>query len=193
MSKTKAAADAQDAARRAGTNYQNAVRLSFDDSRNGLRYALSRLSLMGIGHQDRLELLELARLASSETDVGEAVNRIKNRADAGPLAVAIAELVRAARGSRKAALLGAVFGAYGAFGGPGGRDVDEGIRGAIAGAVAVSTANFVEEERDRRAWSKFAEPNEADRQMAERERDKQGAKPAAKKASKKAGKRAPRR
>ena len=45
---------------------------------NGLKYALLRLSWLGLTEQDRLQLGELARLAYQELDVTQVASQIKS-------------------------------------------------------------------------------------------------------------------
>src|ERR1700730_4760056 len=105
----------------AGMNYDFATGLSFGDARNGLKYVLLRLSLLGLSAEDQQELRELAKLAFNDLDVKNAAARITNTNTASRLAVAIAEIVQragekiASSTSTKMAMLGAVFGAYAAI------------------------------------------------------------------------------
>ena len=143
-------------------HYKNAINFSsgsFGDARNGLKYVLMRLTLLGITEQDREQLGELARLAFQESDVMEAANQIKGRSSASPLAVAIADIVAASseQGGQKMtkmAMLGAVFGAY-----PARKDhnILNGILGAIAGAVAVTTSKFIQDDMEMKLWRQFVE------------------------------------
>jgi hypothetical protein len=145
------------------THYHNATDKSFDDARRGLRYVLLRLSLLGLTEQDRAELGELARLAFQESDVTAAANQIKNRAAASPLAIAIADIVASSRGSQRMAMLGAVLGAYAALhavGDGSGSHIFQGVLGAIAGAVALSTSTFAQNALEENLWRKFAATEE---------------------------------
>jgi hypothetical protein len=78
----------------AGVNFDFATGLSFDDARNGLKYVLLRLSLLGLSAEDQQELRELAKLAFNDLDVKNAAARITNTNTASRLAVAIAEIVQ---------------------------------------------------------------------------------------------------
>ena len=71
----------------------------------------------------------------------EEADRILNRKTASPLAVAIAGIVASAP-ERKQALFGAVFGAYAGLGAQGSK-FTRGIQGAVAGAVALATNDFI--------------------------------------------------
>src|SRR5689334_22268570 len=156
MSTITIAGDVAEIARVAGViHYHNAIDKSFDDARNGLRYILLRLSLLGLTDQDQAQLGELARLAFQASDVTEAVNQIKNRTSATPLAIAIADIVAASRGSQRIAMLGAVFGAYAALDAAGdgsGSHILQGVLGAIAGAVALSTSAFNQNALEENLW-----------------------------------------
>lgn len=163
MNSKTISADVHEFSRVAGSvHYKNAIDISsgsFGDARNGLKYALMRLSLLGLTEQDREQLGELARLAFQESDVTEAANHIKDRKSASPLAVAIADIVTesSAHGGQKMtkmAMLGALFGAY-----PARNDHNllNGVLGAIAGAVAVATSKFIQDEMEANLWRKFAE------------------------------------
>jgi hypothetical protein len=132
MNQTTYSIAEQGFARVAGNHYSNTLSHAFGDARLGLKFMLLRLSLLGITVQDREQLRDLARLAFYDKDVTKAADRIKKRRTASPLAVAIADVVASAE-EKKLAMLGAVFGAY----------VTGGILGAITGAVALSTSQFV--------------------------------------------------
>jgi hypothetical protein len=116
-----------------------------------LSYPLLRLSLLGLTERDREQLLELARFAFQELDVSEAVHRIRDTESASPLAVAIASIVLHAQPSKKMAMLGAVFGAYTGLFDPGGGTL-KGVIGAMAGAVAMSTSEFIRNDLAVSSW-----------------------------------------
>ena len=89
----------------------------------------------------------------------EAANQIKGRSSASPLAVAIADIVAASseQGGQKMtkmAMLGAVFGAYPARND---HNILNGILGAIAGAVAVTTSKFIQDDMEMKLWRQFVE------------------------------------
>jgi hypothetical protein len=97
-----------------------------------------------------VDLGELSRLAFQESNVTEQSTRIKERADASPLAVAIADILeRAASGrpgsvSLGSVLLGAALGAYTSLHGfQDGHETAMAILGSIGGAVAASTSALI--------------------------------------------------
>ena len=143
MGEATISADLNTAATEAGGSYDSAIDLSFEDAPNGLKYALRRIAaLMRLSEGDEEELRRLVQLAVQEGDVTEAANAITGRADANPVAVAVAKIIAAARGSKRSAACGAIFGVYVAF------RLDSqlaGVIGAVAGAVAASTVAFAHE------------------------------------------------
>lgn len=152
----------------AGVNYDFAIGLSFDDARNGLKYVLLRLSLLGLSPEDQKELRELARLAFNNQNIKEVAIRITNTSGS-PLTVAIADIVQragqriASNTSAKMAMLGAVFGAYTAIRAGRSDGGNEGILGATAGAVATSTtellsnSELVQNVHQQDRWMNFVE------------------------------------
>ena len=124
MSQTRNSVDDQELAREAANQYLNARGLAFEDARLGLKYMLLRLSLLGLSAEDQKQLRKLARLVFADADV---------TAEAG--------IVTSAP-EKKAALLGAVFGAYAGLGAPGSK-LTRGIQAAVAGAVTLSTNDFI--------------------------------------------------
>jgi hypothetical protein len=161
--------DTRDIWEEAGRVYGSALQLSFQDSPNGLRYALLRLgSLLRLPDQDEEELAELGRVAIQEGDVKEAADRIRERQDASPLAVAIANIVEDARffgeggsGDTRGAMLGAVFGAYAGlpFSQTGEDFRARGVLMAIGGAVAITTYRRLQETLETRSlsWREYSE------------------------------------
>jgi hypothetical protein len=141
------------------THYAGGIDLIREDSIDGFKYHLLRLELVGLSEQDREELNELARLAFQESEVAEAVERIKQRESASELAVAIADIVNTAQGSKKAAMLGAVFGAYSGLNavGESGDNRLQAVLGGIAGAVAASANSFTDARLGQDAWAKYAQ------------------------------------
>jgi hypothetical protein len=134
--------DAKDLPLKAGEFYRAAFDLTTNDAQAGLKYHLLRLSLLGLSEQDQKQLRELAELAFSDQDVAPSVGQINERKTASPLTVALADLIGAAQ-DKRIAVLAAVFGAYvGLTSGPESK-VTNGILGAIAGVVAVTTNDFV--------------------------------------------------
>jgi hypothetical protein len=154
--------DSMDVSRAAGDRFGSAMGFSLGDAeQRRIRYHLLRLTVAGLTRQDVTDLGELARLAFQDSDVTQQATMIKERADASPLAFAIADIVERSpnRGSSsRPAMLGAVLGAYAAFGD--GDRQDAAISGAVAGAVAACTSNFIVEQVDRMAWSDYVDMSE---------------------------------
>jgi hypothetical protein len=126
----------------ARTTFDGANDLFVEDGSLGLKYVLQRLELVGLTEQDRQNLRDLAAAACRDQDVAGPAERVRTAPSAAPLAVAIADIVEHSGGSKKAAVLGAIFGAHGSlmpFGG--GRDP---IEGAAAGAAVASAIALVE-------------------------------------------------
>jgi hypothetical protein len=156
-------ADPNDLSSEAGDRFRSAVDLSFSDAQQRrLRYQLLRLTVVGLTKPDVVDLGELGRLAFQESNVTEQVTRIKERADASPLAVAIADILeRAASGrlgsaSLGSVLLGAVLGAYASL--HGFHDGDEtavAILGSIGGAVAASTSAVILDNINQQGTSEY--------------------------------------
>jgi hypothetical protein len=144
-------ADPNDLSRGAGDRYRSAVELSVSDAQQRrFRYHLLRLTVVGLTKQDVVDLGELGRLAFQESNVTEQSTRIKERADASPLAVAIADILeRAASGrpgsvSLGSVLLGAALGAYTSLHGfQDGHETAMAILGSVGGAVAASTSALI--------------------------------------------------
>ena len=130
----------------AGIAFESSAALAAGDARNGLKYVLLRLSTLGLSAKEQEQLRELGRRVLEGADVTQVGDRIKTNQSASPLAVAIVDIVQISFNKisfdesstvpKKAALLGAVFGAYAAV--PTG-DPNEAVLSAIAGAVALST------------------------------------------------------
>jgi hypothetical protein len=145
MSQTKFSSEEQDLAREAGNLYDNARNFASEDARLGLKYMLLRLSLLGLSDHDQKQLRKLARLVFADADgaqeeAGQEAERIRSRKTASPLAVAITNIVSSAS-EKKMAMLGAVFGAYAGHG----RNIASGILGAVAGVVAFSTNDLLQQ------------------------------------------------
>jgi hypothetical protein len=112
-------------------------------------------------------LADLGRLALRELDVEKAANQIINRESASPLAGAIANILHTigdapGRISKRAAMLGAVSGAYAGMDDVGAAGVSsassavlKGVVGAIAGACAVSTSTNLQDRMQADVWSRF--------------------------------------
>ena len=156
-------ADSSGLSREAGDRFRSAVDLSFSDAQQRrFRYHLLRLTVVDLTRQDVADLGELGRLAFQGSNVTEQAARIRERADASPLAVAIADILeRAASGLPASAglgpvLLGAVLGAYTSL--RGGQDGDEAataILGSISGAVAAATSALVFDNINQQGTSEY--------------------------------------
>ncbi|MBT2546670.1 hypothetical protein J7E99_40010, partial [Streptomyces sp. ISL-44] len=115
--------DATGVSRRAGELFRSGGDRILDDvGRRRIQYHLLRLTLVGLTRDDVEDLRELARLAFEDADVTGQAAKIKERAGASTLAVAIADIVEQARaagpqGSRAQVMMGAVLGAYAMVGG----------------------------------------------------------------------------
>jgi hypothetical protein len=139
-----------DIAHLAGDHVRFAADLALGDVRQrSFRYHLLRLTVAGVSREDVEELGELAHLAFEDSDVSAQATRIKERASASPLAFAIADIVEQtphAQGplGQKAAMLGAVLGAYAFLNHV--DDVDQAsvaALGAVGGAVAMTASNVI--------------------------------------------------
>lgn len=129
--------------------FQEAAGFAFEDAQlRRLHYHLLRLTVVGLTRPDVAELGDLGRLVFTDADYAGQVAAIRGRADASPLASAIAEIMETAASgvggpARPAAvLLGAVLGAHAGFGF---EQPDERARAAIAGAVGGAVAGSVGE------------------------------------------------
>lgn len=135
----------------AGERFDSAAHFGFEDAMlRRLRYHLVRLTVVGLTRQEVQELGELGRLAFDGSDVSQQAAMISQRADASPLASAIAQvMIRAAAGlggpvRMPAVMLGAVLGAYAALLHAGeGDQSDAAVGGAVGGAVAGAVSGFV--------------------------------------------------
>lgn len=101
-----------------GERFESATHFGFEDAiLRRLRYHLLRLTVVGLTRQEVQELGELGRLAFDGSDVSQEAAMISQRADASPLASAIAWVItRAAAGfggpvSMPAVMMGAVLAA----------------------------------------------------------------------------------
>jgi hypothetical protein len=148
-------------AEESGESFRIAVGFGFEDAQlRRLRYHLLRLTAIegGLTQDDVRDLSELGSLALGESVVTEQSEGIKERPESSRLAVAIADIVQAGspRGTRREVMFGAVLGAYASLGRI--KGVDEltvATIGAISGAVAVSTNNFIMEINDHQSWSQY--------------------------------------
>lgn len=172
----------RDIARRAGSDsYRDITETSFGDSENGLRYMVARLSgtvSMGLEGDDRRQLGEIASIAiSGQGDLERVAEDIRARESAAhPLLLAVADILQQSGNfgtTRRTAAFGALFGAYLmvgsglglAFndilkaGGYSGILLDDAllpIIGAIAGAVATTSLEFVRNRREDTLWFEFS-------------------------------------
>jgi len=148
MFDVKSSGDLKTLAAEAGSLHRRAVDLNREDFQlRALKYPLLRLSVHGVSDEDQKELAALAKDVIEERDVTRASDRITHRKSASPIAVAIAEIVRSAQGSKWAAMLGSVVGAHAALSlTAGGRnDVGFDIIGAIVGATCFSSDKFLQQ------------------------------------------------
>jgi hypothetical protein len=148
MSNVKTSGDLNTFAAEAGNLYQHAVGLNREDFQlRALKYPLLRLSIHGVSAEDQKELADLAKDVVEERDVTRASDKITNRKSASPIAVAIADIVRSAQGSKWVTMLGSIVGAHAALSlTAGGRnDVGFDIVGAIVGATCLNSDKFLQE------------------------------------------------
>jgi len=144
----KSSGDVNGSAAEAGSFALRAVDLNREDFQlRALHYPLLRLSVHGLSDQDQKELVQLAKVVVEERDVTHAVERITNRKSASPIAVAIANIVRMARGPKWNAMLGSVMGAHAAinFSAGGQPDIGLDVVGAIVGAACVESGPFLQQ------------------------------------------------
>jgi hypothetical protein len=152
----------------AAEQFRSAVDFAFEDmDQQRLRYHLLRLTVAGLSQQDVEELGEISRLAFTDGDVSAAADRLRQRADARPLAVVLADLAQAAasgagrRASVRSVLLGAILGAYAGL-----REIEGmgrsqvAILGAVGGAVAVAAVDVALEIADRVGADDYARVEE---------------------------------
>jgi hypothetical protein len=94
--------------------------------------------------QDRRNLRDLIACACEDKDVKEPADRARKAPSASRLAVAIADIVQNANSHKKAAALGAIFGAHGT---PFGSSSRTFIEAAVAGAVAASSVALLDDRK----------------------------------------------
>ncbi|WP_314252643.1 hypothetical protein [Streptomyces sp. DSM 40907] len=137
----------EDVSREAGEQFSFARRFIHDDvQQQRLHYHLLRLTVVGLAQEEVEELRELGRLAFEDADVREQSTKIKQRAGASALAVALADIVeRAEPGApRPQAMVGAVLGAYaGLHSVPGMDESTVAVLGAIGGAISATISPIV--------------------------------------------------
>lgn len=145
--------------RNAGDHFASVFGTSTEDAElMRLRYHLLRLELVGITDDDRRDLLTLARLAFAGEALGEPAGALRARADASPLATAIADIMDRAEGlgNTKAVMVGAILGAYTSLQPVEGVDATTvATLGAIAGATAVWTRDFIEARHQTESWDDY--------------------------------------
>jgi hypothetical protein len=132
-------------AEEARSRFTEGVDLTIKDGRFGLKYVLLRLRHAGLTDQDRANLGDLVAIACRDQDVTEAADRVRKAEAASPLAVAIADIVENAQNHRKAAALGAIFGAHGAVFPS--RDERDPVAEAVAGAIAACSITLLDDQR----------------------------------------------
>ena len=148
MMKLRSSGDVVAFAVEAGEFYQRSVDLNREDlGLRALKYPLLRLSVHGLSAEDQKELAALAKDVVEERDVSKAAERIAGRTSASPIAVAIAQIVGSARGSKWMAMLGAIVGAHAALSLSAGEQSDIGfdVVGAIVGAACLENFDFVQQ------------------------------------------------
>ncbi|MFF4161553.1 hypothetical protein [Streptomyces sp. NPDC001678] len=145
--------EATSISRKAAEYFGDAASFIAEDARiERFRYHLIRLrASAGLTDKDVEELGELGRLVFQEDKATDQAAKIVNRADASPLAVTIATVVGEGApwpADPKAAMLGAVLGAYMSLSAFSGSSTEVSLfatLGAVAGALATSASTFVME------------------------------------------------
>jgi hypothetical protein len=131
----------------AGQDYRNQINGFEEDGRLGLKYILLRLETAGLTERDRASLKQLASESCHGKDISKTVAVIQGDKSSSPLALAIADIVSQVTPDRKAACLGAIFGAHGSrfhFDAQHAPNSASAIAGAISGAVAAACAALLE-------------------------------------------------
>src|SRR4029453_13855578 len=132
----KSSGDVNGSAAEAGMFVLRAVDLNREDfALRALHYPLLGLSVHGLSDQGQEGLVQLWKVVVEERDITPAVEKITNRKSASPIAIAIANIVRMARGPKWNAMLGSVLGAHAAinFSAGGQPDIGLDVVGAIVG------------------------------------------------------------
>jgi hypothetical protein len=128
-------------------HFNDGMNLFMEDGRLGLKYILLRLE-DELTKEDRANLRDLIACACANKDVSESADRVRTAQSASQLAVTIADIVQNAS-SKKAAALGAIFGAHGVH-----QIVSEEsdntrtekyIDAAVSGAVAASSVALLDD------------------------------------------------
>jgi hypothetical protein len=157
--------DTQNIGEEAGQVYRFGMNFALQDAQFGLRYPLRRLrALLSLPEQDAQELTELGQAVIQGGDVEGVADQIRQRQDASPLAIAIANIVQEARFSdTRGAMLGAVFGAYAGLQSSEREDDPQAraVLGAIGGALALTTHTQLQEMLEARfrslSWREWSE------------------------------------
>jgi hypothetical protein len=126
----------------ASLHFNQGMVLFMEDGRLGLKYILLRLE-NELTEQDRKNLGDLIACACGDKDVNESADRVRKAPSASRLALAIADIVENAS-SKKAAALGAIFGAHGI---PFGSSKQKYIEAAVSGAVAASSIALLDDQK----------------------------------------------
>jgi folate-dependent tRNA-U54 methylase TrmFO/GidA len=152
--------DLKQLAQEAGSRYARAVGLGREDLQlRAVKYLLLRLTVGGLHNEELARLRALASAALLESDVSNEAEAIQKKKDSSPLALTLAGIVAEARGSKRAAMLGAVLGAHAAHGARGGEDARDGraeMQGAVVGAAILETHRMLEEMIAQPSWSDFS-------------------------------------
>jgi hypothetical protein len=128
--------------------FNDGINLFMEDARLGLKYIMLRLE-DELTKEDRANLRDLIARACAGQDVNESADRVRKAQSASQLAVTIADIVQNAR-SKKAAALGAIFGAHGVHHMVVGSPDDDTrtkryIEAAVSGAVAASSIALLDD------------------------------------------------
>ncbi|MFF4420010.1 hypothetical protein ACFY04_04320 [Streptomyces sp. NPDC001549] len=134
----------EDVSREAGAQF-GFVRsfIHSDVQQQRLHYHLLRLTTVGLTQEEVKDLRELGRLAFEGADVTEQSTKIKQRAGASALAVALADIVEQGD-PRPQVMVGAVLGAYAGLRDiPGMDESTVAVLGAIGGAISAAISPIV--------------------------------------------------
>jgi hypothetical protein len=128
-------------------HFESGMDFFMEDGRLGLKYILLRLE-DELTKEDRANLRDLIACACANKDVSESADRVRKAQSASRLAVTIADIVQNAS-SKKAAALGAIFGAHGVHhivvGAPDNTRTKKYIEAAVSGAVAASSIALLDD------------------------------------------------
>lgn len=141
--------DLKRSAQEAGDRYHFAVSMGQEDlERQAMKYLLLRLMAGGLHGEAEVETLRaLAGAAFVEADVTSQAGEILKAKESSPLAVTLANVVVAARGSKRTAMIGAVLGAHAAslVSTTAGEEQASAMQGAIVGAAIFETRRILDE------------------------------------------------